>query len=76
MMVSERADGDVCGVERWAQVHQWIIGQKCFGDCYQVSVLGKRSNRQIHTAMVLGVGVLRGLVDRDDVGPGGSTEAS
>ena len=27
------------------------------------------------TALVLGVGVLRGLVDRDDVGPGGSTEA-
>ena len=32
MMVSERADGDVF-VERWAQVHQWIIGLRCFQDC-------------------------------------------
>ena len=52
-------------------------GRRCFDDCYRGDVLCERGTMatSVLTALVLGVGVLRGLVDRDDVGPGGSTGA-
>jgi hypothetical protein len=37
--------GKVCGVEGWVQVHQWIVGQRGFGNCYRVSVLGRGIDR-------------------------------
>jgi hypothetical protein len=54
--------------------------QRVFENCYQGSVLEEGSERQVLRThcpyLVIGVGVLRRLVNKDDVGPGGSTEAS
>jgi hypothetical protein len=54
-----------------------LLGEDVLVIAIEGVFLGKGTMvRYLLAALVLGVGVLRRLVNRDDVGPGGSTEAS